>query len=165
MTTKGHQVGNHFLACVPGKLIMVLEASDDIVYQSLERSLVIFSVVVGFQTPDEIIAHDSELVCFVPDAAPVCFEKPEQFIPERWLTQDKEAQQRHEKFFVPFSKGPRNCLGINLAGCEMYLALASLYRRFDIKLDGTKDEDFNWIDVGLALFKSPLKCYVSPVVE
>ena len=96
---------------------------------------------------------------------PYAFEKPEQFIPERWLTEDREAQERHEKFFVPFSKGPRSCLGINLAWCEMYLALASLYRRFDIKLDGTKDEDFDWIDVGLALFKAPLKCYVSPVVE
>lgn len=96
---------------------------------------------------------------------PYAFEKPEQFIPERWLTEDKEAQERHDKFFVPFSKGPRSCLGINLAWCEMYLALASLYRRFDIRLDGTKDEDFAWIDVGLALFKAPLKCYVSPVVE
>lgn len=25
--------------------------------------------------------------------------------------------------------------------------------------------DIDWIDVGLALFKAPLKCYVSPVVE
>lgn len=47
----------------------------------------------------------------------------------------------------------------------MYLALARLYRRFDIKLDGTRDEGFNWIDVGLALCKALLKCYVSPVFE
>lgn len=96
---------------------------------------------------------------------PYAFEKPDQFIPERWLTEDPVARERHEKFFVPFSKGPRSCLGINLAWCEMYLALASLYRRFDITLDGTKDEDFDWIDVGLALFKAPLKCHVAPVIE
>ncbi|KAG6355045.1 hypothetical protein INS49_004126 [Diaporthe citri] len=96
---------------------------------------------------------------------PYAFEKPEPFMPERWLTQDEEAQKRHEKFFVPFSKGARSCLGINLARCEMCLALASLYLRFDIRLDGAKDKDFDWIDVGLALFKSPLKCYVPPVVE
>lgn len=94
---------------------------------------------------------------------PYAFEKPEQFIPERWLTEVMEAREKHEKFFVPFSKGPRSCARISLAWCEMYLALASLYRRFDMRLDGTKDEDFDWIDIGLTLFKVPLKCYVSPV--
>ncbi|KAI3392936.1 hypothetical protein diail_4953, partial [Diaporthe ilicicola] len=72
---------------------------------------------------------------------PYVFENPEQFIPERWLTEDPEARERHEKFFMPFSKGPRSCLGIDLAWCEMYLALATLHRRFDIRLDGTKDEN------------------------
>lgn len=56
---------NHFLACVPSDFVMGLEASDDIVYQCLEFSFVIFSVFIGFQTSNEVIAHDSKLVCFV----------------------------------------------------------------------------------------------------
>lgn len=37
------------------------------------------------------------------------FEHPERFEPERWLVKDASAL---EKYFVPFAKGPRSCLGI-----------------------------------------------------
>lgn len=37
------------------------------------------------------------------------FENPTQFKPERWLGENAKAL---EKYFVPFSKGPRSCLGI-----------------------------------------------------
>jgi len=32
---------------------------------------------------------------------------------------------------VPFSSGTRGCLGQNLAMCEMYVTLASIFRRFE----------------------------------
>ncbi|KAK1713911.1 uncharacterized protein CLUP02_17094 [Colletotrichum lupini] len=96
---------------------------------------------------------------------PWAFETPEQYVPERWLVADEAAKQRLDRYFVPFSKGPRSCLGINLAWCELYLAYANLFRRFELSLDGTKDDDFDWIDVGLALFKGHLRCYVTPVTE
>lgn len=96
---------------------------------------------------------------------PWAFETPDQYIPERWLVADEAAKQRLDRYFVPFSKGPRSCLGINLAWCELYLAYANLFRRFELSLDGTKDDDFDWIDVGLALFKGHLRCYVTPVTE
>jgi len=37
------------------------------------------------------------------------FENPEKFEPERWLGENAKAL---DKYFVPFSKGPRSCLGI-----------------------------------------------------
>jgi cytochrome P450 len=41
---------------------------------------------------------------------PEIFEIPDSFCPERWLkTTSKELES---KYFVPFSKGPRMCLGI-----------------------------------------------------
>ncbi|KAJ5674343.1 uncharacterized protein N7477_004277 [Penicillium maclennaniae] len=80
--------------------------------------------------------------------------------PERWLSDDAKAL---DKYFVPFSKGPRSCLGINLAWCELYLSFANLFRRFDLAIDGTEDSDFNWVDVGLALFEGHLRCFCTPV--
>lgn len=40
------------------------------------------------------------------------FEDPRAFRPERWLDQSVEKAHMMERFLVPFSKGPRSCLGI-----------------------------------------------------
>ncbi|KAF7536163.1 hypothetical protein G7054_g4763 [Neopestalotiopsis clavispora] len=56
------------------------------------------------------------------------------FNPDRWLSDDKKDL---DKYLVPFSKGARQCLGINLANAELTLALAMLMSRFDIVADET----------------------------
>jgi cytochrome P450 len=40
---------------------------------------------------------------------PSIFADPENFDPERWLG---SQSQKLEKYLLPFSKGPRACLGI-----------------------------------------------------
>ena len=35
-----------------------------------------------------------------------------------------------QKYMVAFSKGSRQCLGMNLAYAEMYIALAAIFRHF-----------------------------------
>ncbi|KAL9623485.1 MAG: hypothetical protein Q9160_002165 [Pyrenula sp. 1 TL-2023] len=50
------------------------------------------------------------------------------FNPERWLVPDQQRLLRH---LVPFNRGTRQCLGMNLAGAEMYLVLAYVFRRFE----------------------------------
>lgn len=55
------------------------------------------------------------------------------FIPERWLDNPKL-----ERYLVSFSKGSRQCLGINLAYAEMFMCLAAVFRRFgteEVKMD------------------------------
>ena len=59
------------------------------------------------------------------------FSEPKVFRPERWLHGNQDRLQRH---LVPFSRGTRGCLGINLAWAEMYLTLASIFRRFNFDL-------------------------------
>ncbi|MDI1493376.1 MAG: hypothetical protein OHK93_005164 [Ramalina farinacea] len=56
---------------------------------------------------------------------PAVFVEPFSFIPERWLGEIDPHMNRN---FVPFTKGSRNCLGINLAYAEMYIALGILLR-------------------------------------
>ncbi|KAK3934316.1 cytochrome p450 [Diplogelasinospora grovesii] len=56
---------------------------------------------------------------------PSVFPLPDQFMPERWIGEIDPAMNRN---YVPFCRGSRNCLGMNLAMAEMSLILAVLYR-------------------------------------
>jgi cytochrome P450 len=69
------------------------------------------------------------------------FPEPEKFRPERWLTPRDGGNAVLERYLVPFGKGTRNCLGINLAMAEMYLTLALLFRRFEFELFETDRTD------------------------
>lgn len=95
--------------------------------------------------------------------SPSIFPDPEKFDPERWLRDDAK---RLEQWLVAFSKGPRSCLGLNLAWCEMYIAFATMLRRFEMKLDGTKREDLAWRDCFTPYFcKRHLQVWCEPVSE
>ncbi|KAI9729630.1 MAG: hypothetical protein M1818_008477 [Claussenomyces sp. TS43310] len=60
------------------------------------------------------------------------FSRPLEFIPERWLG-DPEFANDNRAVVMPFSNGPRNCIGRNLAYMEMRLVLTRLLFNFDIK--------------------------------
>ena len=60
------------------------------------------------------------------------------FKPERWLGDEGRVL---EKYLVPFGKGPRSCVGMNLALAELYLVIATLFRKFDMRLHGTTEKD------------------------
>ncbi len=80
---------------------------------------------------------------FVHQASSI-FPDPEKFNPYRWL--DEKSSKDLEKWLVGFSKGPRSCLGLNLAWCELYYLYATLLRKFEMRLDGTTKEDLKWRD-------------------
>lgn len=61
------------------------------------------------------------------------FKYPDEFRPERWLG-DAEFANDHRKVVQPFSTGPRNCLGRNLAYAEMRVVLAKVLYNFDVEL-------------------------------
>ena len=62
-----------------------------------------------------VLVHQDESI--FPDAS--------SFVPERWI-----ENPRLDRYLVSFSKGSRQCLGINLAYAEMYLCLAAIFSRF-----------------------------------
>ncbi|GAB1210518.1 hypothetical protein APSETT445_009312 [Aspergillus pseudonomiae] len=70
---------------------------------------------------------------------PTIFPNPETFNPERWLEASSKGE-RLTKFLVPFTKGSRMCLGLNLAYSELYQMFASLVRRFDLEIHNTPPE-------------------------
>ncbi|EIT80036.1 cytochrome P450 CYP4/CYP19/CYP26 subfamily [Aspergillus oryzae 100-8] len=63
---------------------------------------------------------------------PKFFPEPNDFIPERWSGEEGKKLQR---WFVPFSKGSRRCIGMGFAFVEMKLAVVAIISRFDIWLD------------------------------
>ncbi|PQE06966.1 cytochrome P450 protein [Rutstroemia sp. NJR-2017a WRK4] len=56
---------------------------------------------------------------------PTVYPKPDEFNPSRWIGSIDPAMHRS---FVPFTRGSRNCLGMNLANAELSLATAVLFR-------------------------------------
>ncbi|CAF9920936.1 MAG: hypothetical protein HETSPECPRED_004387 [Heterodermia speciosa] len=69
---------------------------------------------------------------------PTLFPSPHDFIPERWL---EPGSKTLNKYVNAFSKGPRICLGIELAYAELYLAAATIYSGFDTKLYQTARDE------------------------
>lgn len=86
------------------------------------------------------------------------FPDSQNFVPERWLGPDSQAL---ESYLVPFSKGSRQCLGINLAYCELYIGFARIFRRFELINHGTRKEDLDWKDNFIPHFTGRnLHCFV-----
>lgn len=69
------------------------------------------------------------------------FPEPRIFRPERWLGPDGK---RLERYLVPFNRGTRSCLGINLARAELVLILAAVFRQFDFDVSAVqRDRDID----------------------
>ncbi|KII83645.1 hypothetical protein PLICRDRAFT_119247 [Plicaturopsis crispa FD-325 SS-3] len=71
------------------------------------------------------------------------FSDPFSFDPERWLGPNAKELEPH---LVAFSKGPRSCIGINLAWCELYILLANVFRKLELTLDGATVDDIKFRD-------------------
>ncbi|KAH7320866.1 putative flavonoid 3-hydroxylase [Stachybotrys elegans] len=64
---------------------------------------------------------------------PSIFERPEEFLPERWLPGNPDLD-RINHYYIPFNRGSRMCLGQHLAMAEIYIALAVLFRCYKFEL-------------------------------
>ncbi|KAJ3926490.1 MAG: cytochrome P450 [Lentinula lateritia] len=89
------------------------------------------------------------------------FPQPTKFNPERWLKESpsrtmdsmkKESSSdvteiNADKYLVSFSRGPRSCIGIHLAWCELYIVFGFLFRKLEFvpvtKLDPNQPLQFN----------------------
>lgn len=62
------------------------------------------------------------------------FESPEKFNPYRWISATRKADPYA---YMPFSAGPRNCIGQHLAIMESKVILSEFLERFDFCIEDT----------------------------
>ncbi|WP_202702252.1 cytochrome P450 [Flavobacterium sp. UGB4466] len=70
---------------------------------------------------------------------PKYWENPEEFIPERFLGEQKKHSMQ---YFYPFGAGPRMCIGAGFAIYEMCLTVAHIVKKYVIKSE-TDTVQFN----------------------
>ncbi|KAH7075714.1 putative cytochrome P450 [Paraphoma chrysanthemicola] len=92
---------------------------EDLVYRSGAGSKGKYEYVIPKGTAigmSSAIMHHNEDV----------FPDSDAFIPERWLDEQGLRRPNMDMGLLSFSKGSRQCLGINLAYCELFVSTAAL---------------------------------------
>src|SRR5438309_8407245 len=68
---------------------------------------------------------------------PRFFSDPEKFDPDRWSTENSSKLPKFAYF--PFGGGPRQCIGASFATMEAVLLLATIGRRFEVRIDSDQE--------------------------
>ncbi|KAH7644730.1 cytochrome p450 4v2-like [Dermatophagoides farinae] len=69
---------------------------------------------------------------------PEIYPEPEKFLPERFLPEN--CSGRHPFSFIPFSAGPRNCIGQKFAMNEVKIVIAKIIRHFYLRSIDPRDK-------------------------
>jgi cytochrome P450 family 4 len=97
-----------------------------------------FRTTTGYDIPKDTIMH---IHIFDIHRNPVLYPDPLKFDPDRFLPEN--MSQRHPFAYIPFSAGPRNCIGQRFALLELKAALCGILRRFVLEpVDGMFDVKF-----------------------
>jgi benzoate 4-monooxygenase len=74
----------------------------------------------------------------------------DEFNPDRW----DNITERQKNAFIPFSYGPRSCVGRNVAEMELALIVSTVFRRYEFEL--YQDE----LETREGFLRKPLECWV-----
>ncbi|MEM7791988.1 MAG: cytochrome P450 [Verrucomicrobiota bacterium] len=67
---------------------------------------------------------------------PKVWERPNEFDPTRFLSEDNDAAKKHKAdgAYIPFSSGPRVCIGRHFAMMELMVILSTILQNYEIKV-------------------------------
>ncbi|KAF4632646.1 hypothetical protein G7Y89_g5490 [Cudoniella acicularis] len=77
-------------------------------------------------------------------------ENADEFVPDRW----DNLTEKQKTGFIPFSYGPRSCVGRNVAEMELALIISTTFRRYDFQLY----QDV--LETREGFLRKPLECHV-----
>ncbi|KAL4808020.1 cytochrome P450 [Aspergillus unguis] len=127
----------------------------------LQRQVLTPTLISGYNIPSNtnVSVHQSAAYW-----SSTNFHNPQRFVPERWLPDAKNDPSSpfysdRRDVLQPFSTGPRNCIGKNLAYAEMRVILARVLWNFDMTLC---EESQNWKEQNTYILwdKPPLMCSI-----
>ncbi|KAK7752081.1 hypothetical protein SLS62_006047 [Diatrype stigma] len=132
------------------------------------------ATVAGRFLPEGVVVS---IPVYAASRSPRNWARPDEFVPERWMGEDEKggdlasSSSSSSSLFrgdareasQPFSYGPRNCLGKNLAYVEMKIIVARLVWHFDVEMEDSDEDD--WFDQKVYTIweKKPLWVKLHPV--
>ncbi|KAI0199505.1 cytochrome P450 [Astrocystis sublimbata] len=99
---------------------------------------------------------------YILNRQPEIWTEPNKFNPDRWIGPDASRLDKH---LATFYKGSRQCLGKELAWCELWVLLANLFRRYRIEPYNTTNYDMEWKDLILVYYRNKFFAKVEKVLE
>jgi cytochrome P450 len=96
---------------------------------SIARRAIENDELAGYPIPAGSVVHIS---LYALHRHPRLWDAPDAFRPERF--DEAEVEKRHKFAYLPFSAGPRKCIGDQFAMTEGQLILATVAQRFDLTL-------------------------------
>ncbi|XP_076453382.1 ultra-long-chain fatty acid omega-hydroxylase-like [Babylonia areolata] len=96
----------------------------------IQRQLTQDTLIDGHTAPAGTIVN---IVIYNIHHNPVVWEESMEYRPERFTEENCNA--RNPYAFIPFSAGPRNCIGQTFAMHEIKLVMAKMLRRYTLELD------------------------------
>ncbi|EZF31456.1 hypothetical protein H101_04936 [Trichophyton interdigitale H6] len=115
----------------------------------------------GYWLPGKTVVSVSQLSAYHSERY---FLRPEEFIPARWMG-DPQFSKDSKDVFQPFSVGPRNCIGQNMARAEMRLIMAKILWNFDLELSPESDNWNEKLIIHGLWRKDPLMVQLKPVLR
>ncbi|XP_068211245.1 cytochrome P450 4C1-like [Palaemon carinicauda] len=114
----------------------------------IKESLRIFPSVpfFGREMKEEMVIGDFQIPANTPVTImtyrlhrdPKYFRNPEIFDPDRFLPEN--SKNRHPFAYIPFSAGPRNCIGQKFAMMEEKIILSHILRKFRVESQETREQ-------------------------
>ncbi|BFZ18234.1 hypothetical protein BsWGS_21273 [Bradybaena similaris] len=96
----------------------------------IQRELTVDTDIDGYIAPAGTLVS---VILYNAHHNPLIWGDTLKFDPDRFLPENVEARSSYA--FVPFSAGPRNCIGQNFAMHEIKIVLARILRKFTIRLE------------------------------
>ncbi|XP_017887068.2 cytochrome P450 302a1, mitochondrial, partial [Ceratina calcarata] len=99
-------------------------------------------VLNGYLVPKgTVVVTQNQIICRLPEY----FDEPDSFIPERWLRDQSEGDERlnpgksvHPYVLLPFGHGPRSCIARRFAEQNMQVLLLRICQRLKFRWDGNE---------------------------
>ncbi|XP_078658403.1 cytochrome P450 4F4-like isoform X1 [Branchiostoma floridae x Branchiostoma belcheri] len=92
---------------------------------------------------------------------PGIWERPEEYDPLRFSPEN--SKDRHPYAFLPFSAGPRNCIGQHFAMNELKTSVALILQRFSLAPDDTLPEPLSVHKIALRADSPGLFLKINPI--